>query len=670
VDINPLAVEMAKLSLWLLTLAKDKPFEFLDHAIRCGDSLVGIHNLDQLRKFNLDGKGEDNSLFLQFLDPKINEAIALRRQITEMQANTVEDVEAQDRMLREANDKIDRLKCAADFLIAAEFTPGSAADKRAARDDAAIKVALHFNDSDLPTFRREAQKALKGQVTFHWPLEFPEVMVERGGFDAFVGNPPFMGGRLIGRALSDSYHDYLEHLRNYVKGSPDLCCYFFLRDISLLRQSGALGLLATKSISETGNRSVGLDQLIANGATIYSARTTIPWPGTAAIFVSCVHLYQGNWQGASYLDFRHVAHIDGGLTECLIEQEPFKLATMQGRFSQGQDLMGLGFELTAEDRNLLIAQDAASSDVIRPLFKGDDIANSPSLSPCRWAIYFGKMTEVEARQYKPVFARVETLVKPFRDKLTGQIHEKCFWRYWDYRPRLVIEMESRPGLLALPRVSKYFAFRRVPTGNVYNEKTKLLFFHQWRDFAVLQSSLHQEWVYARCGTLGATTINYSTSAALETWVMPLWDNGGVECDQIGESYHRHRDTIMSHRIEGLTKTYNRFHDASNIGEDITELRRLQAAMDEAVCKVYRWDDIHLNHDFFQTKYGKRFTISEPARREVLARLLKLNHQRYAEEVKQGLHEKKKPKATKGKKQPKSKSHAGPSLFPNEEDDDE
>ena len=45
VDKNPLAVEMAKLSLWLLTLAKDKPFEFLDHAIRCGDSLVGIHDL-------------------------------------------------------------------------------------------------------------------------------------------------------------------------------------------------------------------------------------------------------------------------------------------------------------------------------------------------------------------------------------------------------------------------------------------------------------------------------------------------------------------------------------------------------------------------------------------------------------------------------------------------
>ena len=57
VDKNPLAVEMAKLSLWLLTLAKDKPFTFLDHAIRCGDSLVGV-DAEQLKTFSLDGKGE------------------------------------------------------------------------------------------------------------------------------------------------------------------------------------------------------------------------------------------------------------------------------------------------------------------------------------------------------------------------------------------------------------------------------------------------------------------------------------------------------------------------------------------------------------------------------------------------------------------------------------
>ena len=76
----------------------------------------------------------------------------------------------------------------------------------------------------------------------------------------------------------------------------------------------------------------------------------------------------------------------------------------------------------------------------------------------------------------------------------------------------------------------------------------------------------------------------------------------------------------------------------------------------------------LSHGFHETKQGVRYTISEPARREVLSRLLKLNHERYAEEVKQGLHEKKKPKATKSMKEAKANTQAGPSLFKDEEDD--
>ncbi|MFN9288552.1 MAG: Eco57I restriction-modification methylase domain-containing protein, partial [Planctomyces sp.] len=63
VDKNPLAVEMAKLSLWLLTMAKDKPFEFLDHSIRSGDSLVGLHSIDQLRHFSLKPDADDAVLF-------------------------------------------------------------------------------------------------------------------------------------------------------------------------------------------------------------------------------------------------------------------------------------------------------------------------------------------------------------------------------------------------------------------------------------------------------------------------------------------------------------------------------------------------------------------------------------------------------------------------------
>jgi hypothetical protein len=71
-------------------------------------------------------------------------------------------------------------------------------------------------------------------------------------------------------------------------------------------------------------------------------------------------------------------------------------------------------------------------------------------------------------------------------------------------------------------------------------------------------------------------------------------------------------------------------------------------MDQAVAVAYGWDDLTLDHNFHETKQGIRYTISEAARREILDRLLQLNHQRYAEEVEAGLHDKGKKKATKKK----------------------
>jgi hypothetical protein len=110
---------------------------------------------------------------------------------------------------------------------------------------------------------------------------------------------------------------------------------------------------------------------------------------------------------------------------------------------------------------------------------------------------------------------------------------------------------------------------------------------------------------------------------------------------------------MRTRQEGLTKTYNRFHAPEETAADIQKLRDLHVEMDKAVAAAYGWNTLDLDHGFHETKQGIRFTISETARREVLQRLLKLNHERYAEEVKQGLHDKKKgaPKKPKAEKAP-------------------
>src|SRR5205823_13649121 len=78
-DMNPLAVELAKLSIWLITLAKGRPFGFLDHNLRCGDSLLGITNLEQLHYLDMNpGEGSTKELFASKIDQAVKEAIDLR----------------------------------------------------------------------------------------------------------------------------------------------------------------------------------------------------------------------------------------------------------------------------------------------------------------------------------------------------------------------------------------------------------------------------------------------------------------------------------------------------------------------------------------------------------------------------------------------------------------
>jgi hypothetical protein len=142
---------------------------------------------------------------------------------------------------------------------------------------------------------------------------------------------------------------------------------------------------------------------------------------------------------------------------------------------------------------------------------------------------------------------------------------------------------------------------------------------------------------------------------------------------IGERYHEHRRQLTLAGQEGLTKTYNRFHNPDDTAADIVKLRQLHVEMDQAVAAAYGWTDLDLGHDFGVTKQGLRYTISELARREVLARLLKLNHERYAEEVKQGLHDgkrKKKSAPAPTTRKPSPKKDDEPTLFDRQDEEDE
>ena len=665
VDKNPLAAEMAKLSLWLLTLAKDKPFEFLDHSIRCGDSLVGLHSIDQLRHYSLKPDADDAVLFKGPLDSAVDEAINLRLKLEDLSANSVDDVRRQEKLLIEANEKIARLRCAADLLVAAEFWGESAKDKLERVRHAAVKSGRYVEKGPTQDFEQVAAKERRGQTMFHWPLEFPEVIVNRGGFDAFVGNPPFLGGSKISDTLGYEYRKFVvTQVAHNQKGTADLSAYFLLVANALAQPSGVFGLLLTNTIAEGFSREVSLDQLLRFGCEIIYAIRSQPWPGTASLEISHVTLSKNSWTGSRRLNDRHVGGITSYLTEGTdVVGNPYSLSENHNRVFKGHNVYGQGFVLSQSEAERLLANDARNADVIFPYQVGADLNSVPDQQPERYVINFRDWSLERASAYHEVFRLVMERVKPEREKNQRKARREKWWQYGDYASGLETAIQGHEKVLVRARIANIHSMVTVINDRVFNEKV-LVFVSC--PFFVMQSSIHEAWARFYSSTL-RTDMQYTGSLCLDTFPFPISSTTGEE---LGRKYQEHRQTMMLTHREGLTRFYNRFHDPEEKSDDIQKLRNLHVEMDQAVAAAYGWTDLELGHGFHETKQGVRFTISEPARREVLQRLLKLNHARYAEEVKQGLHDK---KGAAKKAAPKKKAASKPAkyeagLFDGEDDE--
>jgi hypothetical protein len=215
VDRNPMAVEMAKMSLWLVTMARERPFSFLDHAFKVGDSLLGVSSLDQLLHFHMDpaageelhGQGEAfaGEFLADALRPAIQRAVELRTELEHTTANTLRDVEAKEAMHAEARAALVDARLVGDVVVGAALANALPKKLDARLTELAPYVAALFA-ADRPAARAHLVAAARQDLNagrpagvpertpFHWPIEFPEVVGRGSGFDAMLGNPPFLGG--------------------------------------------------------------------------------------------------------------------------------------------------------------------------------------------------------------------------------------------------------------------------------------------------------------------------------------------------------------------------------------------------------------------------------------------------------------------------------------------
>jgi hypothetical protein len=566
----------------------------------------------------------------------------------------VRDIEAKARLLAEAEEAMELVKLGADLLIAtalcdpkrqallqdtlhAEYTVLVSAyqEDRQQRFTAQGKAESRTAFNRL---RKEVDALLNGRRPLHWPLEFPEVFAEgkeeERGFAGIVSNPPFQGGQKITGALGTDYRDYLvEYLANGKRGSADLCAYFFLRACQLIRKEGQCGLLATNTIAQGDTREVGLDQITAAGWTIPRAVPSRKWPGIANLEVAHVWLRHGDWHGPYTLDDRPVSGITPFLTAPgMTVGKPHVFVANADKSFIGSYVLGMGFVLEPEEALALIEKDPRNKDVLFPYLNGEDLNSRSDQSPSRWVINFHDWSLERAEMYPDCMKIVREKVKPEREKQNDKGGKEFWWLYLRTRPALYTTIAEMNRVLVRARIANVHSMAYVPNQWIYNEKV-VVFANC--PFTVLQSNIHEAWARVYSSTL-RTDMQYTPSDCFETFPFP---NNLQGLDAIGERYHQHRQSIMLAHQKGLTKTYNRFHDPQETAEDIEHLRRLHKEMDEAVVRAYGWGDLELEHGFHETKQGLRYTISEEARREVLGRLLRLNHERYAEEVAMGLHEK-------------------------------
>lgn len=643
VDINPLAVELAKLSIWLVTLAKDRPFGFLDHNLRSGDSLLGIHKLDQLIQFRMNPIAEYDqiNIFGQIIDDAVQDTIDLRLKLRTMPIRDVRDIAAMSRLDMEARTKLQPIELIADAMIGEALRCGDnnrdlqnslstlsviCGELLSGDTDNTADVCSLANESlcvDLPEGRSH-------RVPFHWATEFPEVF-SQGGFDAVVGNPPFLGGKKVSGVLGSKYRTYLvEQIASGTKGVADLCVFFFLRTISLINHKGNLGLIVTSSLTEGDTREVGLDRLTSLGVQMYSACESRSWPGKASVTYCMIWITKSNWNGEILLNGHPVQGISPSLTASRgIDERPLPLKQNLKLSHIGSFIHGQGFVLSPEEAKAFIEKDKRNEEVLFPYLRGGDFATSPSLSPQAWVINFHDWSQEKATSYQELYEIVLKKVKPERDKVKRDVYRDKWWQYAEKQKTLYQTIEKLDRVLFHGFTTKYLAFGFVPATYVYAAPHVVIALDDYASFGLLQSGIHEAWVRRFTSYLGQT-MRYIATDVFATFPFPC---KMTTISEFGEKYYLHRHSLMLTAQIGLTEIYNRMNDQTMITPELTVLRELHKCLDVAVMKAYGWDDLVSlienvsSYGFCETKFGTRWMMKPEITMIVVDRLLHVNHQR-------------------------------------------
>ena len=488
-------------------------------------------------------------------------------------------------MLGDAQDAVGRLRLIGDLVLGAFFSSTKDKERDAERVRRRDLVAAWLGSGrGVPGELFELVADFRRRIpAFHWMIEFPEVFwVERpdplnagkrGGqawVDAFVGNPPFLGGLRISVSNGDEYKEWLGNVYPS-SGHTDLSVYFIRRCIALVGDIGTVGLIVTNSVSQGANKIAGLTWAIEHGANIYSAERSMPWPGEAAVSVSVIHLGVGVSSENCVLDGVVVGQISSSLSRRAEAGPVMALRENQGLSAIGSYVLGIGFVF--DDRNpgatpLEVARrllrDSRNEERILSYISGEDLTTSPDQTSQRLVIDFGDLEEVHARAWPDLYAIVKEKVRPARASVQQRDRREEWWRHATRSPVLRSHFASKPRVLAISQVTSHLSFAFVPRGTVLSHTCVVFLFDQERHFALLQSRVHLAWAIVHASSL-ETRLRYTPTDCFETFPFPAATQVAT-LDPIGALVYTARAHYMAATWQGLTTTYNQIKDPDYAGD--------------------------------------------------------------------------------------------------------
>jgi type I restriction-modification system DNA methylase subunit/predicted nucleotidyltransferase len=444
VDRNPRAVELAKLALWLATVQRDKPLNFLDHHLKCGDSLLGarIERLGSAplrggRERQLEQAGQFNAFHAAF-SQRVLQMLSLVHMIEWLPSDTLADVEGKERLYRDADRLLGRFRDVADLWCSAFF--GNSLDAPAGATGEGGRGALYGRVLDqlhataeswvslLASPALERAKSLwREHRFFHWQLEFAELFFDRHGnerenpgFDAVIGNPPY-----VRMEAFTHIKDFLRAEYETYETRSDLYVYFMERSLDLLRRGGQYGVIVSNKFLRA-NYGRPLRRLLAREAGIreivdFGGLPVFPEATVRAAIVLATKGAATNPRFTEVADLQftrlHDIIVATGweISATLLGSDEWILAAdsvpllIQRLWSDGIRLtekacapvcwgiktgLNAAFIVDASTRRLLIQQDPRSNELLKPLVRGKDIRRYV-IEPCNhWIIYISSDTRI------------------------------------------------------------------------------------------------------------------------------------------------------------------------------------------------------------------------------------------------------------------------------------